>query len=462
MSFVTPTFLFFFLPLTLAGHTLLPAFARNAFLLCASLLFYAWGEPRLCLWLLVSIGFNTAVSHAIVRSRSPNVWLGFGIVTNVLVLAYFKYTGFLLSTFSLSFAGFEVPALPLGISFITFHAISLLIDIARKPEAVRLGEVALYFCLFPQLIAGPITRYHQIIGQIRERTVSLHAMTEGVERFIVGLAKKVLLADMLGRLTDAAFAAPPEQLSTAMAWAGATAYAMQIYFDFSGYADMAVGLGQMLGFRLPENFRRPYHAASVTDFWRRWHMSLTAWFRDYVYIPLGGNRCGLPRNILNILIVFTLSGIWHGANWTFILWGALYGVFLSLEKIASVLFAARERPPLRSPAFRCAAHLYTLLVILCLWVLFRSPSVAWATGYLHSMFTVTTTMDVKGAAVSWMVLPVAACLLLPGFDGAYARLESLAPHAAHAARHGAILTLFLACLMVIAGETYRPFLYFQF
>lgn len=457
MSFASPTFLFFFLPLTLAGHTLLPAFARNAFLLCASLLFYAWGEPRLCIWLLLSIGFNTAVAFAIVRSPVPKAWLTFGIVVNLAALAYFKYAGFLLSTLSLSFAGFDVPVLPLGISFITFHAISLLIDVSRKPDRVRPGEIALYFCLFPQLIAGPITRYHHIIGQIRERTVSLHGVTAGVERFVVGLAKKVLLADVLARLADAAFASPPENLSAGMAWAGAVAYALQIYFDFSGYADMAVGLGLMLGFRLPENFNAPYRASSVTDFWRRWHLSLTAWFRDYVYIPLGGNRGSVTQTVRNILIVFALSGLWHGANWTFILWGCAYGVILSLEKLYANL---RIRP--LQPHARLLAHAYTLFVILCLWVLFRSTSVSSAWLYLLAMFTPASTAPIIGDLPSWLALPAGILLLLPQPMRDVAWVERHWPHASHTLRHAGVLALFLACLTVIAGETYRPFLYFQF
>ena len=344
MVFSEPAFLFWFLPLLLGAYFLCPRAGRNALLLAASLIFYAWGEGGFVLVMLASIGMNYAFGLLIERRVSTHktcaaLWLG--IIANLLLLAAYKYTGFVSSNLCglLRWWGVDtadpLPVhLPIGISFFTFQAMSYLVDVHRRQVPAQRNplHVALYISMFPQLIAGPIVRYRDIARQIVDRAVTRQGFASGIRRFAIGLGKKVIIANSLAWPADQIFTIPNHELTTAVAWWGVTCYTLQIYFDFSGYSDMAVGLGRMFGFEFMENFNYPYIARSMTDFWRRWHISLSTWFRDYLYIPLGGNRRGRARTLVNLALVFFLCGLWHGASWTFAIWGLYHGLFLILER----------------------------------------------------------------------------------------------------------------------------------
>ena len=391
MVFSSTIFLFFFLPLTLLAYFVVGPRGRNAILLAASLLFYAWGETVYLLVMLFSIAanylFGRLIDHA--RQRGRRGWLAFvcAVATNLGLLGFFKYANFLVDNLNpvlpvLGLAPMDIGRvhLPIGISFFTFQALSYIIDLYRNETTVQrsLLNFALYKALFPQLIAGPIVRYRDVAREIERRTVSLHDFASGVQRFIIGLGKKVLIANVMGRAADTIFATPAETLPATLAWTGAIAFMLQIYFDFSGYSDMAIGLGRMFGFHFLENFNYPYIARSVREFWRRWHISLSTWFRDYLYIPLGGNRHGPVRTGANLLLVFLLCGLWHGASWTFLIWGVYHGIFLVLERVPAV---RRLLDRLPAPV----QHAYVLLVVLVGWVFFRADTFAHALAYLQAM-----------------------------------------------------------------------------
>ena len=381
MVFSSGIFLFLFLPIVLLIYynpLIRSRSFRNIFLFLASIIFYAWGEPVYVLLMLSSIVVNWLFGRCIMAGKNSTVIAALAVVYNLAFLFVFKYLDFAITNcnnlLNLSIPLFGIE-LPIGISFYTFQAMSYVIDVKRKPELAQrsLLNVGLYIACFPQLIAGPIVRYETVAQQIRERTESWNDVTVGLRRFLWGLAKKVILANNLAKFADLAF--DGTELSTALAWLGAAAYMLQIYFDFSGYSDMAIGLGRMFGFRFDENFNYPYAASGITDFWRRWHISLSTWFRDYVYIPLGGNRVRPARHILNLFLVWLLTGIWHGANWTFILWGLIYFLLLMLEK-----YTPLKRVP------KLIGHLYTLLAVCLCWVLFRAASLSSALEYLKAMF----------------------------------------------------------------------------
>ncbi len=381
MVFSSGIFLFLFLPIVLLIYynpLIRSRSFRNIFLFLASIVFYAWGEPVYVLLMLSSITVNWLFGRCIMAGKNSTVIAALAVVYNLAFLFVFKYLDFAITNcnnlLNLSIPLFGIE-LPIGISFYTFQAMSYVIDVKRKPELAQrsLLNVGLYIACFPQLIAGPIVRYETVAQQIRERTESWNDVTVGLRRFLWGLAKKVILANNLAKFADLSF--DGTELSTALAWLGAAAYMLQIYFDFSGYSDMAIGLGRMFGFRFDENFNYPYAASGITDFWRRWHISLSTWFRDYVYIPLGGNRVRPARHILNLFLVWLLTGIWHGANWTFILWGLIYFLLLMLEK-----YTPLKRVP------KLVGHLYTLLAVCLCWVLFRAASLSSALEYLKAMF----------------------------------------------------------------------------
>lgn len=381
MVFSSGIFLFLFLPIVLLIYynpLIRSRSFRNIFLFLASIIFYAWGEPVYVLLMLSSIVVNWLFGRCIMAGKNSTVIAALAVVYNLAFLFVFKYLDFAITNcnnlLNLSIPLFGIE-LPIGISFYTFQAMSYVIDVKRKPELAQrsLLNVGLYIACFPQLIAGPIVRYETVAQQIRERTESWNDVTVGLRRFLWGLAKKVILANNLAKFADLAF--DGTELSTALAWLGVAAYMLQIYFDFSGYSDMAIGLGRMFGFRFDENFNYPYAASGITDFWRRWHISLSTWFRDYVYIPLGGNRVRPARHILNLFLVWLLTGIWHGANWTFILWGLIYFLLLMLEK-----YTPLKRVP------KLFGHLYTLLAVCLCWVLFRAASLSSALEYLKAMF----------------------------------------------------------------------------
>ena len=391
MVFSSTIFLFFFLPLTLLAYFVVGPRGRNAILLAASLLFYAWGETVYLLVMLFSIAanylFGLLIDQARQRGRRGRLAFVFAVATNLGLLGFFKYANFFVDNLNqllqvLGVAPVEVGRvhLPIGISFFTFQALSYIIDLYRDETRVQrsLLNFALYKALFPQLIAGPIVRYRDVAREIEQRTVSLHDFAGGVQRFIIGLGKKVLIANVMGRAADTIFATPAETLPATLAWTGAIAFMLQIYFDFSGYSDMAIGLGRMFGFHFLENFNYPYIARSVREFWRRWHISLSTWFRDYLYIPLGGNRHGPVRTGANLLLVFLLCGLWHGASWTFLIWGVYHGIFLVLERVPAVRRLLDRLPaPLQ--------HAYVLLVVLVGWVFFRADTFAHALAYLEAM-----------------------------------------------------------------------------
>ena len=391
MVFSSTIFLFFFLPLTLLAYFVVGPRGRNAILLAASLLFYAWGETVYLLVMLFSIAanylFGLLIDRARQRGRRGGLAFACAVTTNLGLLGFFKYANFLVDNLNpvlpmLGLAPIDIGRvhLPIGISFFTFQALSYIIDLYRNETTVQrsLLNFALYKALFPQLIAGPIVRYRDVAREIERRTVSLHDFASGVQRFIIGLGKKVLIANVMGRAADTIFATPAETLPATLAWTGAIAFMLQIYFDFSGYSDMAIGLGRMFGFHFLENFNYPYIARSVREFWRRWHISLSTWFRDYLYIPLGGNRHGPVRTGANLLLVFLLCGLWHGASWTFLIWGVYHGIFLVLERVPAV---RRLLDRLPAPV----QHAYVLLVVLVGWVFFRADTFAHALAYLEAM-----------------------------------------------------------------------------
>ena len=391
MVFSSTIFLFFFLPLTLLAYFVVGPRGRNAILLAASLLFYAWGETVYLLVMLFSIAanylFGLLIDQARQRGRRGGLAFVCAVATNLGLLGFFKYANFLVDNLNpvlpvLGLAPMDIGRvhLPIGISFFTFQALSYIIDLYRNETTVQrsLLNFALYKALFPQLIAGPIVRYRDVARQIEQRTVSLDDFAGGVQRFIIGLGKKVLIANVMGRAADTIFATPAETLPATLAWTGAIAFMLQIYFDFSGYSDMAIGLGRMFGFHFLENFNYPYIARSIREFWRRWHISLSTWFRDYLYIPLGGNRHGPVRTGANLLLVFLLCGLWHGASWTFLIWGVYHGIFLVLERVPAV---RRLLDRLPAPV----QHAYVLLVVLVGWVFFRADTFAHALAYLQAM-----------------------------------------------------------------------------
>jgi alginate O-acetyltransferase complex protein AlgI len=373
--FSSITFLFYFLPLFFAAYYILPC--RNVVILLASLLFYAWGEPRYVPLLIAYIVINWLFGLLIAR---PGLWAGTilaaGVTINIGMLLWCKYLSFLLT--SLGAPAVDI-ALPLGISFFTFQGISYLIDVRRGSVAPQpnLLKFAMYKAMFPQLIAGPIVRYAQIARQIDVRPISMWRIRTGMLMFIFGLAQKVLIADSVAGPADTVFALPLSELNAVTAWAGALCYTIQIFFDFSGYSSMAIGLGHMMGFTFPANFNRPYAAQSVTEFWRRWHITLSNWFRDYLYIPLGGNRRGAPRTYLNLAAVFVLCGLWHGAAWNFAAWGVWHGAFLMLERVGLGAALARTWRPFR--------HLWLLLAVVFGWVLFRAGDINHAGHFMAAM-----------------------------------------------------------------------------
>jgi len=390
VPFSSLLFVHLFLPAFLVAYWATPHRAKNYTAIAASLIFYAWGAPRF-LPVVVGLGVvDFAISHRIAAwrgTRRAKILLGLGVTMHLSVLVYFKYSNFFIGELNdlFGYFGFEPfewtrVVLPIGVSFITFEEISYLCDVYRDDAraARRLSHYLLFLTLFPHSIAGPIFRWKDLEAQLAERQHTWELVREGFERFALGLAKKVLIADSVAIIADGVFALPHDQLSGRLAWLGAGAYAIQIYFDFSGYSDMAIGLGKMMGFRFKENFNRPYISASITEFWTRWHMSLSSWLRDYLYIPLGGNRKGPRRALVNLMIVFTLSGLWHGAAWTFVMWGVFHGTLVTIERLAG---QRRERIPL------VVRHAMTLALVIVGWVLFRAGSAGHAFDMISAMLT---------------------------------------------------------------------------
>lgn len=470
MLFSSITFLFIFLPLTLLLYYLVPFRMKNYVMLAASLIFYAWGEPVYIILMILSIILNYFCGQDIYEkrdnARTMKMSLMFGVVMNLLILGFFKYYGLLMDTIN-AILPIDIPyrvlALPIGISFYTFQAMSYLIDVYRKE--VKPQENVLYFALyismFPQLIAGPIVRYIDIEEQLKERSINSTKFGEGAMYFIRGLAKKVVLANTFGSVYEQVAAMQMGSFSTLTAWVGAIAYAFQIYFDFGGYSDMAIGLGKMFGFEFLPNFNYPYIAKSITDFWRRWHISLSTWFREYVYIPLGGNRCTPSRHILNLLIVWMLTGLWHGAQWNFMFWGLYYGVILILEKY---LWGSKIE---KLPA--AVQHIYAFVLVLFGWVFFFSPTLGYAGQYLKVMFGIGAKgiFDKQGFFMiftNWLLIVIA---ILASAPRGYKLLKKItgcwqSEEVRAIVTCAVYIAMFLLCIAFLVTETYNPFLYFRF
>ena len=477
MVFSSEVFLFAFLPAVLALYFLAPgARLRNIVLVACSLVFYAWGGAPFVLLVVGSALVNYAFGRALSRlpgdgTRQRRLVLAAAVTFDLAILVWFKYAGFLNDNLTFITGGqigrnvaLSQVYLRLGISFFTFHAISYVVDVYRRISEARKNplEVVLYFVFFPQLIAGPIIRYKDIAAQLAHRDVTIDGFAYGVRRFVVGLGKKVLVANTLGACVDRVFNTAPADVSLPLAWFALGAYTLQIYFDFSGYSDMAIGMARMFGFRFLENFDFPYISGSIREFWRRWHMSLSRWFRDYLYVPLGGNRLSPWRVYVNLVIVFFLCGLWHGAKWTFVVWGLIHGTFLVLERVGAMR---------RITALPVVRHVYVLGVVMFAWVFFRADSFGYALAYLRALVHQGPAPRLGfWAAVDHETLLVFAlgCILATPLvarrveaalvDGSWWRRIALGAAAVPAG----LALIFVASVTKLAAGTYNPFIYFRF
>lgn len=467
MVFSSMIFLCLFLPVVLVLYRFMPGIrSKNALLLVASLLFYAYGEPVYVLLMIASALCNYIWARALHAGgvETPRKWvLVLAVVQNLAVLGVFKYTGMMVETFN-GITGLAVPVpaitLPIGISFFTFQAMSYVIDTYRGQVTAQrnFANVLLYISLFPQLIAGPIVKYHDVAEQIQDREQTLDGFARGIRRFSVGLAKKVLIANNMAVVADAMFAAPASELCGLGAWIGVFAYMLQIYFDFSGYSDMAIGLGWMFGFNFKENFRHPYASTSVREFWRRWHISLSTWFKEYLYFPLGGNRKGDARAALNKIIVFFTCGLWHGASWTFVFWGLYHGLFQLIE-VYVPFFKKKEH----GLAGRIFGHVYLLLVVIVGWVFFRADTIGQAFNWVATMF-VGWSASPEAMALVWAQLtPLNIFIAVVGSVCALPILDKLRGNALlEKFSWPATIVLLVLCMVSLAGGGYNPFIYFRF
>lgn len=490
MLFTSPLFIFAFLPTFLIVYYLAPrkVEVKNYVALAASILFFAWGEPIFVFALMVGTAIDYHISKAltptsVVTKPLKRFLLGIGIALNIAGLIFAKYLDFIINEIISPlhpWLGFKLiaPSLPLvlGISFITFHRISYLVDsyVGRAQPPRNIFDCALYIFLFPQLIAGPIIRYHDIGQQIHDRTHSTESFLIGFFRFSIGLAKKVLLADPTGTLADKVFGLPAGGLTQGYAWLGILAYTLQIYFDFSAYSDMALGLARMIGFRFPENFNRPYTSQSITEFWRRWHISLSSWMRQYLYIPLGGNQVSNARIYLNLWLVFLISGIWHGASWNFVAWGAFHGLFLTIERAVMHRSLSRYRPP------AYLLKIWTLLIVLIGWVFFRSATLTDAIQFLSVMFSLTGNISgygtpwglmfggrdlatlILGTLIACIVLPAGLPLLPVSLRAAWLKEPPVLGTRSLIILFVCTLVLLFVSVGAILSSDYVPFLYFRF
>ena len=467
MLFSSLVFLFYFLPFVLLSYYIVPRTAKNGILLLFSILFYAWGGVGLTLLLLASVTVNFLIAKQINKRTHAKKWLTLGVIVNVSLLIYFKYTGFLeeniAALFHLDTSTWVKVALPIGISFYTFHQISMLRDIYQNPQLpkVHYARTMLYVVFFPQLVAGPIVRYKDIIYQLIDRKESTSQLALGIKRFIVGLFKKVIIANTLAAIADSVMDADQSTISTGAAWLGILAYTLQIYFDFSGYSDMAIGLARMFGIQLLENFNFPYISTSIKEFWRRWHISLSTWFRDYVYIPLGGNRVSKTRNYLNLFLVFVLTGFWHGASWSFIFWGVFHGLFLIIERLG--FGKILEKLPL------LIRWSYTIFIVMIGWVFFRIKAFSDAWDYVLHLFKFNTeatkTFYYYLDNERIIILLTAIVLSLLPFNNWLKNPETSLKKGYFAfdlGRNIVLLIAFFYCVMELTSSSYNPFIYFNF
>lgn len=470
MVFSSVIFLFFFLPLVLGLYFLSPGIRiKNWVLLITSLFFYAWGEGELVLLMILSSLFNYGVGRWIHSQKDSTLPVFIGVTVNILVLIFYKYVGLFVGSIDALLGtsmndGINIH-LPIGISFFTFQSISYIVDVKREQAKVQKNPInlMLYISLFPQLIAGPIVRYTQIEKELADREHTLDNFVSGAKRFCLGLAKKVLIANVVGEIADELFLLPDGEMYYAISWFAIAAYALHIYFDFSGYSDMAIGLGKMFGFSFPENFNYPYISSSIKEFWRRWHITLSTWFRDYLYIPLGGNRKGKGRLYFNLFVVFFITGMWHGGTWNFVLWGLMHGAFLIIERLGFEKVLDRVR---------IFGHIYTILVVLFAWVLFKIPELSDAVSFYSSMFRanpeLTTGLELGQLLdkeyIFIFFLGCVLCLPIRNYilkfktrlsGGIVLELWDYGTSLFY-------LILLVLSAMAIASSTYNPFIYFRF
>lgn len=481
MVFSSLVFLLIFLPCTLFIYYTVPKIFKNGFLLFASLLFFSWAGVSYSILIILSILVNFFTGK-LLNTRWKKHFLITALIYNLGMLIVFKYTNFIVANLNeaLSFLSVkQIPQtsiiLPIGISFYTFQAMSYLFDVYYGHTSIqkRIDNLALYISLFPQLIAGPIVRYHEIKDQLTDRSHHVELFSKGIERFIIGLGKKVLIANTLALVVDQIFSTPVNTLDTLTAWIGIMMYALQIYFDFSGYTDMALGLGGMFGFRLPENFNFPYISRSIREFWKRWHITLSNWFRDYLYIPLGGNRKGKARTYINLVIVFMVTGFWHGASWNFLIWGLFHGIFLLLER-SEINFLPAQR-------WKSLRHLYTLIVVLFAWVFFRSDNLIHAYHYCLSMIGIINLQPSTGIPLIFKFFNLKILITFvfgilastPIFKLIWKNVRKIVSdenmHFKYVIHETmdyfkivALMLILILCTMELAVGTYNPFIYFRF
>lgn len=474
MIFSSVSFLFLLLPAMFIIYIMIPNIkCRNILLTLGSLFFYAWGEPVYIILMLFSVFMNWSFGLLIDRFRSQkNLLLSFAVICNIGLLFYFKYCSFLVELLNLiPNANFVVPdiRLPIGISFFTFQALSYVFDVKREEVKVQKSilNLLLYVSLFPQLIAGPIVKYHDVEQQIQDRSCTIDKIASGIRRFLIGLTKKMIIANNMALIVDTLFAIEPSELNIFVAWLGAIAYMFQIYFDFSGYSDMAIGLGRIFGFEFKENFNYPYIAMGIKDFWRRWHISLSTWFKEYLYIPLGGNRTGKVRTYVNQFIVFFATGLWHGANLTFVVWGLLHGLFLVLESSGIIQVSKMK--------YKWMQRLYTLFIATILFVIFRADNISYALRYLAQMFIgfdfssgnsiVAMQLLSPYTVIVFLIAFIAACDIVPRINkklqlqGQYLGIKL---EIWEFMTYTVTLLFFVLNVLELASSAYNPFIYFRF
>lgn len=467
MLFSSQVFLYFFLPITLIVYYLSPKRFRNFILLIASLIFYAWGEPIYILIMLFSTVFDYINGLLIDKFQKKNqhkyakIVLIVSVVGNLAILGFFKYSDFLISNINSLFnsnISLLAIALPIGISFYTFQTMSYTIDVYKQNVKAQKNFIsfATYVTLFPQLIAGPIVKYRDVSESLENRKENITDFSEGIKRFIIGLFKKVMIANNAGFIWESIHSLPYSEISLSLAWIGAICYSLQIYYDFSGYSDMAIGLGKMFGFHFLENFNYPYIAKSITDFWRRWHISLSSWFKEYVYIPLGGSRKTIARTVINLLIVWFLTGLWHGASWNFVVWGLYFGVLLIIEKF--VLKKVLDKMP------SYIGHLYTLFFVIISWVIFACPTLEDGLNYISIMFNfnneIISTKSIYLISTHFVLFIIAIIGCTPIFKKIKEKLKN--NKLFMIIEIIICLILFFISLSFLVGSTYNPFLYFRF
>jgi len=462
MVFSSPVFIFLFLPIVFILNLGISKRYSNLLLLVFSLLFYAWGEPLYVFLMIFSGLINYLLALSMDQAtQSRKAFLTLTIIFNIGILGVFKYADFVVVSFNqlfnLSISSFDLP-LPIGISFYTFQTLSYIIDVYRKQTSAQKNyfSLLLYITFFPQLIAGPIVQYRDIAAQIQNRTVDIDNTAFGLRRFIFGLAKKVLIANTMAVIVDSLFALPNSDISTSIAWLAAIAYLFQIYFDFSGYSDMAIGLGRMFGFHFKENFNYPYIATSIQDFWRRWHISLSSWFKLYVYIPLGGSRQGKTKAIRNRMIIFFLTGLWHGAAWTFVVWGLYHGLFLLLEQ---TLFKVKLWP-------KVLQHTYTLGIVLVGFVIFRAETFTQSLTFIQAMFSLKSSSLLASSQLMTLINPYTMLMFLVSIIAAtpiaHWLKTKMTNSFSNSLSYGIACIFWILSILSLAANTYNPFIYFRF